>query len=129
MAAGRSALIMPTVRCWNHWFWCSASMHDSISSWDKVPFLPWGSANWRDGAAPPEIARFGNEFVSAGKSRLLFVPSVLAPHEDNCLINPGHPEFGRIILQELESLSYDARMFEERVHRAKEVLGDGYTAS
>ena len=52
-------------------------------------------ANWRDGAAPPELTRFGDEFVAAGKSCVLFVPSVLAPHENNCLLNPAHPEFGR----------------------------------
>lgn len=81
----------------------------------KVSELP---ANWRDGAAPPELTAFGDEFVSGGKSCLLFVPSVLAPHENNCLINPGHPEFGRITVQELEPLSYDKRMFKKRGHRA-----------
>jgi len=81
----------------------------------KVSELP---ANWRDGAAPPELTAFGDEFVSAGKSCLLFVPSVLAPHENNCLINPGHPEFGMITVQELEPLGYDKGMFEKRGHRA-----------
>ena len=73
--------------------------------------------NWRDAAAPPELTRFGDQFVSAGKTCLLFVPSVLAPNENNCLINPAHPEFGRIVVQELEPLSYDKRMFEKRAHR------------
>ncbi len=31
----------------------------------KVNDLP---AKWREGAAPPELTRFGDEFVSAGKS-------------------------------------------------------------
>jgi RES domain-containing protein len=74
--------------------------------------------NWRDAAAPPELAKYGAEFVAAGKSCLLYVPSVLAPNENNCLINPVHPEYGRIVVQELEPLSYDPRMFVERVHRA-----------
>ena len=81
----------------------------------KVNDLP---ANWREGAAPPELTRFGDEFVSAGKNCLLFVPSVLAPHEKNCLINPAHAEFGRIIVRDLEPLTYDTRMFEKRTHRA-----------
>ena len=81
----------------------------------KVNDLP---ANWREGAAPPELTRFGDEFVSAGKSCLLFVPSVLAPHENNCLINPAHAEFGRIIVRDLEPLNYDPRMFDKRTHRA-----------
>jgi len=75
-------------------------------------------ANWRAGAAPPELTRFGDEFVSAGTSCVLFVPSVLAPHENNCLINPAHREFRRIAVRELEPLNYDERMFEKRPHRA-----------
>jgi len=75
-------------------------------------------ANWRAGAVPPELTRFGDEFVSAGTSCVLFVPSVLAPHENNCLINPAHREFRRIAVRELEPLNYDERMFEKRPHRA-----------
>ena len=82
----------------------------------KVNDLP---ANWREGAAPPELARFGDEFVSAGKTGLLFVPSVLAPHENNCLINPAHAEFTRIVVRDLEPLTYDTRMFEKRTHSAR----------
>ena len=81
----------------------------------KVNDLP---ANWREGAAPPELTRFGDEFVSAAKSCLLFVPSVLASHENNCLINPAHAEFGRIIVRDLEPLTFDTRMFDKRTHRA-----------
>ena len=81
----------------------------------KVNDLP---ANWREGAAPPELTRFGDEFVSAGKSCLLFVPSVLAPYENNCLINPAHAEFSRIVVRDLEPLTYDTRMFDKRTHRA-----------
>ena len=75
--------------------------------------------NWRDAAAPPELARFGDEFVSDGKSCLLLVPSVLAPYENNCLINPAHAEFSRIVIRDLEPLIYDTRMFEKRTHRAR----------
>ena len=75
--------------------------------------------NWRDAAAPPELTRFGDEFVTDGKGCLLFVPSVLAPHENNCLINPVHAEFSRIVVRDLEPLTYDTRMFEKRTHRAR----------
>ena len=77
------------------------------------------AANWRDAAAPPELTRFGDEFVSDGTSCLLLVPSVLAPYENNCLINPAHAEFSRIVIRDLEPLTYDTRMFEERSHRAR----------
>ena len=74
--------------------------------------------NWRAGSAPPELTRFGDEFVSAATSCVLSVPSVLAPHENNCLINPAHREFRRIVVRQLEPLNYDERMLEKRPHRA-----------
>ena len=75
--------------------------------------------NWREAAAPPELARFGDEFVERGSNCLLLVPSVLAPSEKNCLINPAHAQFGRIAGHELEALSYDLRMFAKRGHTGR----------
>jgi RES domain-containing protein len=70
--------------------------------------------NWRDSAAPPELARFGDEFARRGEHCLLQVPSVFAPSESNWLINPAHPDYSRIGVHELEPLSYDPRMFRKR---------------
>lgn len=69
--------------------------------------------NWRDPAAPAELTRFGDEFVQRGAACLLLVPSVLAPREDNALINPAHSDYKRIVMLGLEPLSYDRRMFEK----------------
>jgi RES domain-containing protein len=74
-------------------------------------------SNWRDSAAPPELARFGDEFAQRGKGCLLVVPSVLAPSENNCLINPAHPDYKKIVVRETESLNYDPRMFRKQRHR------------
>ncbi len=67
--------------------------------------------NWRAPAAPPELARIGDDFARRQESCVLFVPSVLAPNEHNCLINPAHPEIRRIVIQEPQPLAYDPRMF------------------
>jgi RES domain-containing protein len=76
------------------------------------------SAYWREAAAPPGLARLGDEFAQNGEHCLLLVPSALAPHENNCLINPAHPDYKRIMVRELEPLSYDPRMFRApRGHR------------
>lgn len=72
--------------------------------------------NWRDPAAPPELARFGDEFMQRGERCLLLLPSVLAPNENNCLINPAHADYKKIFVHEPEPLIYDPRMF--RTHRA-----------
>ncbi len=71
-------------------------------------------ANWRDPAAPPELTRIGDQFVQRSEHCLLLVPSVLAPNENNCLINPEHPDFRRIAIREPERLTYDQRMFGRR---------------
>jgi RES domain-containing protein len=70
--------------------------------------------NWRDAAAPPELAGFGDRFAQKAEHCLLLVPSALAPAENNCLINPAHPDYKRISAFELEPLSYDPRMFTRR---------------
>jgi RES domain-containing protein len=75
-------------------------------------------ANWRESAAPPDLARLGDEFVQRGENCLLVVPSVLAPSENNWLINPAHPDYKRIVVREVEPLSYDPRMLrKQRNHR------------
>jgi len=75
---------------------------------DKLP------ANWRDSAAPPELARFGDEFAQRKEHCLLWVPSVLAPSENNCLIDIVHPDYKRMIVREVEPLQYDSRMFRKK---------------
>jgi len=74
-------------------------------------------SEWRDAAAPPGLANFGDEFARRAKACLLFVRSVLAPHENNCLLNPAHPHFRKIVVRDLEPLSYDPRMFRKRSRR------------
>ena len=74
--------------------------------------------NWRDAAAPAQLTRFGDEFARRGEHCLLVVPSVVAPAENNCLINPGHPDCKRIVVREVLPISYDPRMFaKQRTHR------------
>ena len=77
----------------------------------EISHLP---AGWRARAAPPQLYRVGDEFVRKGENCLLLVPSVLVPSENNWLINPTHPEFTRIGIEEPESLAYDPRMFRKR---------------
>ena len=68
-------------------------------------------ANWREYPAPAELAAWGDQFVQRGKRCVLLVPSVLAPGESNCLINPAHSGFRRILIRKVQPLAYDPRMF------------------
>ncbi|MGA9472085.1 MAG: RES family NAD+ phosphorylase [Terriglobales bacterium] len=77
----------------------------------SFPHLP---KNWRDSAAPPTLAQYGDRFVQRGENCLLLVPSVLCPGENNYLINPAHLQYKRIAVRDVEPLEYDPRMFPSR---------------
>ena len=77
-------------------------------------------AHWRRSPAPAELTRFGDEFARKGGSCVLIVPSALAPHENNWLLNPQHASFRRIITLDVEPLTYDPRMFATQRRRRRE---------
>ena len=79
--------------------------------------------NWREAAAPAQLARFGDRFARRGEHCLLVVPSVVAPAENNVLINPGHPDYKKIVICDVLPLSYDPRMFvKQRAQRRERRL-------
>jgi RES domain-containing protein len=71
-------------------------------------------SSWRQSPAPAELARIGDEFAKKSERCILMVPSALAPHENNWLLNPQDPGFHRITVSPPEPLSYDPRMFGAR---------------
>lgn len=60
----------------------------------------------------PASRKVGDEWIHAGKSLVLRVPSVVVPREHNYLINPAHPDFDEIEIGEPEPLEPDPRIFE-----------------
>jgi len=66
---------------------------------------------WRRSPASAELARIGDDFVRKAESCILIVPSALAPHENNWLLNPAHASFSKIVVFALDPLRYDPRMF------------------
>jgi RES domain-containing protein len=73
--------------------------------------------NWRNSQAPPALTRFGDQFAQRAAHCLLLVPSVLAPGENNCLINPAHGEYKKIVARHPEPLHFDPRMFRKNAVR------------
>jgi RES domain-containing protein len=76
-------------------------------------------STWRDFPAPPELAGIGDDFVRRGENCVLIVPSALAPHENNWLLNPQHKAFGKVGIFDPEPLVYDSRMFAPRRGRRR----------
>ncbi|WP_266160469.1 RES family NAD+ phosphorylase [Dyella silvatica] len=52
----------------------------------------------------------GQRWLAGKSSALLLVPSAVIPEEINVLINPAHPDAGKISAQKLRKFVYDARL-------------------
>jgi len=75
----------------------------------EVASLPQG---WADDLA---ISRSrGDEWLAGGESALLEVPSAILPETWNVLLNPHHPDAGRIGVVWQQAYPYDRRFFKAR---------------
>ncbi len=54
---------------------------------------------------------FGDDWIRAGRTVALSVPSAAIRGECNILLNPAHPEFSKIRFREPQPFAFDARMF------------------
>ena len=63
-------------------------------------------------AEPPDFRtmQIGDEWVRAGKSLALAVPSVLSASEVNFLLNPKHPDFKKIKISRPVEYRFDSRL-------------------
>ncbi|CAA9236990.1 MAG: hypothetical protein AVDCRST_MAG27-1344 [uncultured Craurococcus sp.] len=53
---------------------------------------------------------FGTQWLRAGRSALLVLPSVIVPEERNILVNPQHPASRGIAARKVRRWLYDARL-------------------
>jgi RES domain-containing protein len=71
--------------------------------------------DWR--VRPAHARAISDAWLREGKSAVLVVPSALAPHTENYLLNPAHPDLqppggGRIRVVEVAKYPFDSRLFE-----------------
>ena len=69
--------------------------------------LPEGWHRARD----ESLRRFGDEWIRAGQTVGLLVPSAAIRGEWNMLLNPAHPSFPKVKFHETRRFEFDARMF------------------
>jgi RES domain-containing protein len=67
-------------------------------------------SDWREYPAPDELKAMGTAWAAARRSVILSVPSVIIPEERNYLVNPAHPEFGRIHWNAPTPFRFDPRL-------------------
>jgi RES domain-containing protein len=57
------------------------------------------------------LRRFGDDWIAAGRTVALLVPSAAIRGEWNILLNPAHARFSRITFHESVPFEFDVRMF------------------
>jgi len=67
-------------------------------------------AGWRRFPSPVENQAIGDRWVVERRSLILRVPSVIVPAAANFLINPSHPEFGKVAVGRPERFAFDPRL-------------------
>ena len=76
---------------------------------EKSPLLAL-PANWSDEPPSPAVQTIGDQWVKEARSAVLALPSVIIPGETNFLLNPLHPDFGRIKVGVSEPFAFDPRL-------------------
>ncbi|MDT0631455.1 RES family NAD+ phosphorylase [Rubrivirga litoralis] len=85
----------------------SAEVDDDLVEALTVADLP---PDWQERPAPTSTQALGDAWVASGRSAVLRVPSVVVPEQTNYLLNPQHPDFGRIRLGTPAALTVDPRL-------------------
>lgn len=84
--------------------------HALIAPVDPATLPGW----WRSDPPPPELQSIGDEWIAAGSSPVLRVPSALVPGEDNFLLNPGHQDFAKLRFGKPLAFRFDPRLTRHR---------------
>jgi hypothetical protein len=67
-------------------------------------------AGWTEEPPPPATKRIGDLWVKEARSALLEVPGAVIRSDRNHLLNPAHPDFGRIEFGKAVPLAFDPRL-------------------
>ena len=66
--------------------------------------------NWRNNPALIATRDIGTDWISKSGSAVLAVPSAVVPAEWNFLLNPKHPDFGKVAIGNPQPFKYDPRL-------------------
>lgn len=70
--------------------------------------------DWRTDPPPDSTRAAGTAWATGGASPVLAVPSVVVSGETNYLLNPRHPDFGKLAIGAPEPYRFDARFSAKR---------------
>jgi RES domain-containing protein len=66
--------------------------------------------DWQQEPPPPSLQQLGDAWVQSARSPILAVPSVIIPDELNYLLNPKHPDFAKIKIDNPTDFTFDPRL-------------------
>jgi RES domain-containing protein len=69
---------------------------------------------WRSPGRDPAVQAIGDAWVARRTSLGVQVPSAIAPHHVNYLLNPTHPEFAALTISPPERFALDPRLLPTR---------------
>jgi RES domain-containing protein len=78
--------------------------------WNSATALPAPPVGWDAIPAGKVSLDEGDRWLKAKRSAVLIVPSVIVSDERNVLINPLHPDAGRITARKVRKWAYDPRL-------------------
>lgn len=70
-------------------------------------------SQWARSSLHPVTQRVGDQWLDASESAVLRVPSAVVIGEANYVVNPGHPDFGRLEPGEIMEYRYDPRLLKK----------------
>ena len=68
-------------------------------------------SDWRSYPPPHTLPAIGESSLRASASVALSVPSAVIPSERSLIINPAHPDFGKLTIHPSEPFRFDPRMW------------------
>lgn len=92
----------------------TVAVEDGVVPLDAPPLPP-------DWAERTEVTRaVGDVWLANGRSALLRVPSAIMPDVHNVLLNPLHPDTGRLRITDVQDVPFDPRLFKTVPPTAKQ---------
>ena len=83
-----------------------------VSVPDEIPIKPLSTLALIDWKEHPESTRpVGDDWLASLETPLARVPSAIVPRTWNYLLNPEHPDAGRVVVAEVIRERFDNRLF------------------
>ena len=76
----------------------------------SVPELEEYSIDWRADPSHALLREIGTEWIEAGVSLAMQVPSAVSPSDWNFLLNPAHPDFHKVTFGTSAPVEWDDRL-------------------